>query len=363
MSEGQGDKKHSATDRRREMAREEGQITKSADLSSAAMLVIALLGLNGLGGQLCENVAKAMIEGLSATNALTWTPQDATQHIVSIGAKFAMAIVPVLLVMFAAGVFVNISQTGFIFNAGLLEPKLSHISPFAGIKRITSVRGAMRLGFGMVKVFIIAWVAYVALKNRQESIVLMWSSPVPVIAKSLFECIFGVCMWIASALLFVGVVEYLFQWWRHEEDLKMSDQELRDEMKESNGNPQMVARRKQIQRQMMMQRIGSEVPKADVVLTNPTELAIAISYDPTVMIAPVVVAKGAGLVAQRIRKVALENGIPIVERKPLAQFLYKNVDVGGAIGIEQYHAVAEVLRYVYQLKGKPMPKIGQRAAS
>jgi flagellar biosynthetic protein FlhB len=139
----------------------------------------------------------------------------------------------------------------------------------------------------------------------------------------------------------------------------MSDQEMRDEMKESNGNPQVQARRKQIQRQMMMQRINSEVPKADVVVTNPTELAVAISYDPTVMIAPVVVAKGAGAVAQRIRKIALENSVPIVERKPLAQFLYKNVDVGGAIGVDQYQAVAEVLRYVYQLKGKPMPKVGQ----
>jgi flagellar biosynthesis protein FlhB len=225
-----------------------------------------------------------------------------SQYLLRMGARLAIAITPVLLMMFAAGVFVNVSQTGLIFNTGLLAPKFSHISPLAGLKRITSIRGAVRLGFGIIKVLIISAVAYVAVTSRQESIVMMWTSSVPVIAKALFECIFGICMWIAASLLVLGVAEYGFQWWRYEEDLKMSDQELRDEMKETNGNPQVQQRRKQIQRQMMMQRINTEVPKADVVVTNPTELAIAISYDPTTMIAPVVIAKGAGGVAQRIRK-------------------------------------------------------------
>ncbi len=363
MAEGQGDKKHFATDRRREQAREEGQITKSADLSSAAMLVIALMGLYWLGGWMCETIAAEMIEGLSFSKTSSWTTQDASQYIVRHGTRFAIAIVPVLAVMLIAGVAVNVSQTGLIFNTDLLAPKFSHISPLAGIKRITSIRGAMRLGFGMIKVIIIACVAYWAVKSRQTEIVQMWGASIPVLAKLLFETLFEICMWIAAALLALGVFEYGFQWWRHEEDLKMTDQELRDEMKESNGDPQMKAQRKQLQRQLMMQRISSEVPKADAIITNPTELAIAIAYDPTKMIAPVVIAKGAGSVAQRIRKIALENGVPIVERKPLAQFLYKHVDVGGAIGVDQYQAVAEVLRYVYQLKGKPMPKVGERQAA
>ncbi len=143
----------------------------------------------------------------------------------------------------------------------------------------------------------------------------------------------------------------------------MTDQEMREEIKESNGNPQVIQRRKQIQRQMASQRINSEVPKADFIATNPTELAIAVSYNPETMIAPIVVAKGAGVLAQRIRKIALEHGIPIVERKELAQFLYKNVDIGAAIGVDQYQAVAEVLRYVYQLKGKTLPKAPQRPHS
>jgi len=362
MSGDTGDKKHFATDRRREQAREDGQVTKSADLSSAAMLVLALLGLSWFGGALCETLAAVMVDSLSMTDSIAWKSQDASQHVLRISARYGIAILPVLLLMFAAGVFVNVSQTGIIFNPAGLMPKFSHISPLAGLKRITSVRGAMRLGFGMVKVFFISVIAYLAVKNQQDSIITMWSQSVPEIARSLFDCLFSVCMWIAASLLILGVAEYGFQWWRYEEDLKMSDQEMRDEMKESNGNPMIQQRRKQIQRQMMMQRINGEVPKADVIATNPTELAIAISYDPEKMIAPIVIAKGAGLLAQKIRKIGLENGVPIVERKELAQFLYKNVDVGAAIGIDQYQAVAEVLRYVYQLKGKKVPTIGSRKA-
>ncbi len=363
MAEGQGDKKHFATDRRREKAREEGQITKSSDLSSAATLMIALLGLYWLGGALSEAIADMLVENLSMPRSLSWTSQDASQHLVRLGALLAIGLVPLLLLMFAAGIAVNVSQTGLILNSNLLMPKWSHVNPLEGAKRILSIRGAMRLGFGLIKVLIIGWVAYIAVKNRQESIVMMWSLPIPLVARSLFDNLFGICIWIAAALLALGVAEYGFQWWRHEEDLKMSDQELRDEMKESNGNPQIQARRKQIQRQMMMQRINTEVPKADVITSNPTELAIAISYDPETMIAPIVVAKGAGALAQRIRKIGLEHGIPIVERKELAQYLYKHVEVGQAIGLDQYQAVAEVLRYVYQLQGKPMPKVGQRRAS
>jgi len=363
MSGDLGDKKHVATDRRREQAREEGQITKSADLSSAAMLVLALMGMAWFGGALCETIATLMVDSLTSAQFGSWSTMDANQYLYRTSARFAIAIVPILILMFAAGIIVNVSQSGFIFNPIGLMPKFSHISPMAGVKRITSIRGAMRLGFGMVKVFFIAVIAYLAIDNEKEHLMLMGTQSVPEIARGMFDCLFNVCMWIAVSLLVLGVAEYGFQWWKHEEDLKMSDQELRDEMKESNGNPQMKAKRKQLQRQMMMQRINTEVPKADVIATNPTELAIAISYDPETMIAPVVIAKGAGLLAQKIRKIGLEHGVPIVERKELAQFLYKNIDVGQAIGVDQYQAVAEVLRYVYQLKGKTMPKTDRRMAS
>jgi flagellar biosynthesis protein FlhB len=357
MAEGQ-DKKHSATDRRREKAREEGQVSKSADLSSAAMLMIALVCLRWLGGPLCQRVATGMSQSLSGGLVASWTFQDAMNQLLGAAALLALAVLPVLLVMFAAGIAVNVSQTGLMLTPSAVALKLSHISPLSGVKRIASVRGLMRLGFGIFKVLVISLVAYAAVRSRQDAIIMMWSETVPVLARALFENLFEICIWIAAALLALGVVEWAFQKWRYEEDLKMSDQEMRDEMKESQGDPQTQMRRKQMQRQLMMQRINSDVPGADVVITNPTELAIAISYKPQEMVAPIVIAKGAGAVAQRIRRIALEHGVPVVERKPLAQFLYKTVDVGGTIPAEQYQAVAEVLRYVYQLKGKPLPKAG-----
>jgi len=354
----QGDKKHFATERRREKAREDGQVTKSADLSSAAMLVIALLCLRWLGPALCERVATAMVVSLSSGVTITWTIQDAANRLFHYAAMLAVAVLPVLSVMFLAGIVVNVGQTGLLLTPTAVQPKVKNISPLSGIGRILSVRGLMRLGFGVFKVVVITVVAYVAVKVRLNAIIMMWSESVPVLARALFVNLFDICIWIAAALLILGIVEYAFQRWRHEEDLKMTDQEMRDEMKESQGDPQMQAKRKQMQRQMMMQRINADVPTADVVVTNPTELAIAISYKPQEMIAPVVIAKGAGAVAQKIRKIALENGVPVIERKPLAQFLYKTVDVGAAVPAEQYQAVAEVLRYVYQLKGKKLPKAG-----
>jgi flagellar biosynthetic protein FlhB len=356
MAGDQGDKKHFATDRRREKAREDGQVTKSADLSSAAMLVIALLCLRWLGPPLCQRIASGMIASLSSGVTLAWTVQDATNRLLNYAALLAFATLPVLSVMFIAGVVVNIGQTGLLLTPAAVQPKLKNVSILSGFGRILSVRGLMRLGFGIFKVLVVTVVAYVAVRVRLNAIMMMWSEPVPVLSRALFEHLFDICLWIAVSLLVLGIVEYAFQKWRHEEDLKMTDQELRDEMKESQGDPQMQAKRKQMQRQMMMQRINTDVPTADVVITNPTELAIAISYKPQEMIAPIVLAKGAGAVAQKIRKIALENGVPVVERKPLAQFLYKSVDVGAAVPAEQYQAVAEVLRYVYQLKGKKLPK-------
>ena len=159
-------------------------------------------------------------------------------------------------------------------------------------------------------------------------------------------------MKIGLALLVLAIFDYGYQYWRHEQDLRMTPQEVREEMRNMEGDPQVASRRRAVQRQLVLGRLSQAVPRADVVVTNPTELAVAIQYDPEEMAAPVVVAKGAGVLAQRIRRLALENGIPILERKPLAQALYRDVDVNHAVPQDKYAAVAEVLAYVYHLKGK-----------
>jgi flagellar biosynthetic protein FlhB len=160
---------------------------------------------------------------------------------------------------------------------------------------------------------------------------------------------------IGGALLLLAIFDYGFLYWKHEQDLRMTTQEMREEMKSQQGDPQVAGRRKAVQRQLAMNRLSTAVPKADVVVTNPTELAIALQYAPETMPAPLVIAKGAGILAQRIRRLALESNVPVVERKELARSLYKNVDLNQAVPAEQYAAVAEVVRYVYQLKGKKLP--------
>ncbi len=356
MADSSGDKKHLATDRRRRQAREEGQVVKSQDLTSAALLLSALAALWMLGEPAAERLAAAIAEALSKPRMSPLGTNDAANWLLTSAGRLAMAAVPILLAMLVAGILVNLVQTGFIFSTKKITPKLSHISPLSGAKRILSMQGVARLGFGLFKVVIIAAVAYAALRHYRESILNLSALSVPQIASALFSCLMRTCVWIGVALFILAILEYAFQKWKHENDLMMSDQEIRDELKESEGDPQIAARRRQVQRQLTMQRAETEVPKADVVVSNPTELAIAIQYDTLSMPAPIVLAKGAGMLAQKIRRIALENGIPVVERKPLAQVLYKTVDVGDVVPADQYQAVAEVLRYVYQMQGKEIPK-------
>ncbi len=214
--------------------------------------------------------------------------------------------------------------------------------------------------FGIFKIAVIAGVAYISLWSQREKILGLSGLGVPEIALFILQILLWTALKIAGALLLLALLDYGFQWWKHEQDLKMTPQEIREELKNLEGNPQIVARRRQVQRQLALTRISAAVPKADVVITNPTELAVAIQYEPETMAAPIVVAKGAGVIAQRIRSLALEHGIPIVEKKPLAQALYREVEINHPIPHDKYAAVAEVLAYVYQLKGKTIPSVAKR---
>ncbi|MCM2369923.1 EscU/YscU/HrcU family type III secretion system export apparatus switch protein [Aporhodopirellula aestuarii] len=351
-----GDKKHFATERKRRQAREKGDVPKSQDLTSASLLLAALGAMYVAGGKTCAIMAGGIESALSNSRLIAYTPQEASSELLRLSTRLAIATAPILLLMFAGAIAINVTQAGLILSPEKLMPKLSNISPLSGAKRILSVRGLMRLLFGMVKVGLIGTVAYYALRSHRDSVVAMASMSVPQIASTMFHTLLGVCLWIGSGLFILALLEWAFQKWKSEQDMMMTDQELRDEMKDTEGDPQVAARRRQVARQLAMNRASNDVPTADVVVSNPTELAIAIKYDPKTMPAPIVVAKGAGLIAQKIRRVALEHSIPVVERKPLAQFLYKNVEVGQEIPADQYQAVAEVLRYVYQLQGRQIPQ-------
>jgi flagellar biosynthetic protein FlhB len=361
VAEQSGEKSFDATPHRRQEAREQGQVVFSQDLGSAAMLMLSVLLLMVLGGGAIEFCAKLMQHQLGDVAELHTSQETLVAEWLPIAYGLGIVLLPILGLLMLGGALSSIFQVGLLWLPDRLAPDISRISPLAGLKRIFSLTGTARLGFGLVKVLIVSGVAIIVMYMRWNEVLRASGLDTPHLAKFLVSISTSTVLWIALALLILAILDYGVQRWKHEQDLKMTHQEVREEMKNLQGDPQIVARRRAIQRQLVMNRISTSVPKADVVITNPTELSVAVQYDPKEMAAPVVVAKGAGVLAQRIRRLALESNIPIVERKPLAQLLYKEVDVGKPIPTDSYAAVAEVLAYVYQLQGKKLP-IPPRAA-
>jgi flagellar biosynthesis protein FlhB len=355
MAESAGEKSFDATPHRRQEAREQGQVVFSQDLASAAMLMLGVLLLMMFGTGVIEFFAKLIQQQLGEVGELRASQESLLRAWIHIVYAAAIAVLPILGLLVLGGVLVNVFQVGLLWLPDRVAPDISRVSLLAGFKRIFSLSGTSRLGFGLVKVLIVTTVAFVLLWLRWGEVVRASGLEIGTLGKLLIDISIKTTLWVALALLILAIFDYGLQRWKHEKDLRMTHQEVRDEMKNQQGDPQIIARRRAIQRQMVMNRISSSVPKADVIITNPTELSVAVQYDPQEMAAPVVVAKGAGVLAQRIRRLALENNIPIVERKPLAQLLYKEVNIGKAIPTDAYAAVAEVLAYVYQLQGKKMP--------
>jgi flagellar biosynthetic protein FlhB len=355
MAETAGDKSFEPTLHRRQEAREKGQVVFSQDLGSAALLLVGVALVMLLGGGILKFSAELMRRQLADVPDIAPTTETWLHQWKGIGLGLAGVMLPMLGLLLLAGVLSSVLQIGFLFVPERISPDISRLNPLAGLRRIFSLQGTMRLGFGLFKVLVVAAIATIVLWQRREAVLRASALDMPQLGQFLVDVCLTTTLWIGLALFLLAILDYASQRWKHEQDLRMTHQEVREEMKNLQGDPQIVARRRAIQRQMVVNRIGSAVPKADVVVTNPTHLAVAIQYDPLEMAAPVVVAKGAGVLAQRIRKLALEHNIPIVERKPLAQLLYKEVNIGRPIPSESYAAVAEVLAYVYQLTGKKLP--------
>jgi flagellar biosynthetic protein FlhB len=355
MPEQDGDKTQDPTPHRRQEAREHGEVARSQDLASAAVLVTGLALLYMWIGTVTDFFGGLTSRQLGGgawlqTDSLTIVAQ--LREVLWLTAK---AIGPFLAFVLLTAVAANLFQFGLLWLPEKLMPELSRLDLLAAFGRIFSVSNLVKLGFGLLKLILVASIAYNDVSGQVDEIVAATALPVPQLALFLLTTLFWTTFRIASALLILALIDYFYQWWKHEQDLKMTTQEIREEMKNMQGDPQIIARRRQVQRQLVANRLKGTVPKADVVVTNPTELAVALQYNPAEMAAPIVLAKGAGVLAARIRQIALENGIPIVEKKPLAQALYKDVDVGRPIPGALYSAVAEIMAYVYQLKGKSMP--------
>lgn len=349
MAEDAGDKTEAPTPRRRAEAREEGQIARSADLTAAVALLAGIMLLKALGPRMLDAMFR-LTRALGEAPDITVAGLPA--WIKRVGLTAAELIAPFLGLLIVVTIAATLSQSGIVLAWKKLGVKPDRINPVSGFKRVFSTEALTRLAIGLFKMTLVGLVAWHCVKDRLGALLTTGvSQPGGVLTVSA-ALIFDLAVRLGVVLLILGIVDYLIQRWKLERQLRMTKQEVRDELKRMEGDPLVKHRRRQIQARLAMQRIHADVPKADVVVTNPTEYAIALKYDEATMPAPRVLAKGKDLLAARIRQVAQQNRIPIVERPPLARALYAAVDVGQEIPPAFYRAVAEVLAYVYQLSRK-----------
>ena len=346
------EKTERATPRRREKARERGQVARSVDLSAAGMICLGFTVLFIVGPRLVDRVGETMRHTMA--NAPSIALSDVTFRTIFADSVYGFldTIGPLFVGMVAIAFGINVMQVGFKIAPKAMEPKFDKLNVISGLKRLFSMRSAVQLVRDPLKLFAVAVVAFFAIRSEFAGFFALPDLSVPQLGTTLAQLVLLIALKIGAAILVIGIIDFVYQRYEFEKSIKMSKQEVKDEMKDTEGSPEVKARTRQIQRQMARQRMMAAVPEADVVVTNPTHLAVALKYDPEDMNAPTVLAKGQRLIAEKIKKIAREHGIPIIEDRPLAQALYKICEVGDFIPEKLYRAVAEILAHIYRLKGK-----------
>jgi flagellar biosynthetic protein FlhB len=352
MAEDNGDKTEAPTPRKRQEAREQGNIARSPDLTAAVLLLGVMLLLKWYGPGVMEAMKSLMLEMLSGASLGDLGTGQLGKGLVRATVQAGKAVAPLFAGLMLIAVLVNILQVGLFFSTKRLQPNLAALNPMQGVGRLfKGGNGVVKLLMGLAKLALVTLVAYSAVHSHLGQIVTAQQLSFVQIFGLGGEVVYSIGMRIGVVLLILALADYLWQRFRIEKELKMTKQEVKEEMKRMEGDPHIKQRRRQIQVQVATQRMKQAVPTADVVVTNPTEFAIALKYDAATMHAPKVVAKGRGFMAARIREMAVAHGVPILERKPLARALYKLVDVGQEVPEQFYSAVAEILAYVYELSG------------
>lgn len=357
--EGQGgEKTEPATEKKLQDARKEGQVAKSREIANGlgllALFLVLKFGVGNMGKQLLSlfgNVYNRIPEtvtfwhGFMPTNDTRIIFQDMVLEIVVI-------IAPILLVGFVIAFVSDVAQVGWKPTSKPMQPKFSKINPISGFKKIFSVNAVVELIKSIAKIGLIIFICYSYLKDKWELLFVLYDMPLLQALQLAAETVTDLGIRIAIIYMIIALADYIYQRVKFSNDMKMTKQEIKEEYKQQEGDPQIKGKIRQRMREVSQRRMMQELPKADVVITNPTHYAVAIKYDPEEADAPIVIAKGEDYLAARIKEIAKENKIEIVENKPLARMLYANVDVGQAVPPELYQAVAEVLAFVYHLQGK-----------
>lgn len=350
-----GEKTEKATPKKLEDARKEGRVAKSQDLINGFMLFVMFIVLRIFGKMMADGFLGSFKKYYTKTAEMSMEVFD-VRAAVSLGNEIIIdimiACLPVLIGGFLIAFLGNIVQVGWKVTGKPLKPKLERINPIGGLKRMFSPDKAVELVKSILKVAAIAAVTYNEIKDRWKFILNLYDFDFLQAIANIFDIVLEIGIKISIIFVIIGLADFGYQKWKYLKDLRMSKQEVKDEMKQSEGDPLVKGQIRQKMREAARRRMMQDLPKADVVITNPTHFAVAIKYDKEKAEAPYVLAKGADYVAANIREAAKVHGIEIVENKPLARMLYYNVEIGDQIPPELYQLVAEVLAYVYSIKNK-----------
>ena len=349
-------KTEKATPKRREEAREKGQVPRSVEVNSAVILLTALLTFRYAGPYMVDSMNQLAVFSYQNMNMTL-----GMESLYSLGLfymwQIAKIIAPVLGMILLVGLMANYMQVGVLFTLKPLVPKFSNVSPLSGFKKLFSRRSLVDFFKSILKLLLIGWVVYKGVKGALPDLVPTMDMQGAEALKFVGRLTLTILNRAILALAVLAVLDFFYQRWEYEDGLKMTKQEIRDEFKQSEGDPMIKARIRQIQREMARRRMFESVPRADVVITNPTHVAVALEYKEG-MSAPVVLAKGERVVAEKIKEMAKKNRIPIVENPPLARALLKQCPVGAPISPDLFEAVAEILAFVYRMNKQ---KTGTRA--
>lgn len=346
-----GEKTEDATSKKKSDSRQKGQVFQSKEINTAIGLLAVFYGLETFGHHMLNLLLgfTKTIYTQSLFDEAVFTVEGIKIMFYNITITTAIAIIPITAIALITGLILSYAQVGFLFTTKTLEVKIEKLNPIEGFKKLFSKKSVVELLKSLVKIFIVGYVVYSYIVDEIVTIINLPDANVGGIVGYLGETVVTVAYKASMVLFVMAFLDYLYQRWDHNKELKMSKQEVKEEHKQSDGDPQLKSKIKQKQREMAMGRMMSDVPDADVIITNPTHFAVAVKYDREISDAPYILAKGQDLVAQNIKRIASENEVTIVENKVLARTLYASVEIGEVIPEDLYQAVAEVLAYVYGL--------------
>ncbi|QCP47780.1 flagellar type III secretion system protein FlhB [Trinickia violacea] len=344
------EKTESATPRRLEKAREEGQVARSRELTSFALLSAGFFGVWGLSGTIGGHLVAMMRGAFTFDHAGVLDTHKMLIGAGSAGMEGFYALLPILALTGLAALLSPLALGGWLISSKSLQPKFDRLNPITGLGRMFSINGPIQLGLSLVKTIVVGGIGGVAIWNHKDDIVALATLPLHEAIGNAFHLIAVCCGMTVAGMFVVAALDVPYQLWQFHKKLRMTKEEVKRENRENEGDPHVKNRIRQQQRAMARRRMMSAVPKADVVVTNPTHFAVALQYSDGEMRAPKVVAKGVNLVAARIREIAAEHNVPLLEAPPLARALYHNVELNREIPATLYNAVAQVLAWVYQLR-------------